>query len=48
MKCFTTKTFTIQAGLGGEGKYSHTWSDTFLLLQKKKNTESFILAEAVF
>ena len=27
----------------------HTWSDTFLLLLlKKKITESFILAEAVF
>lgn len=48
MKCFTSKPFTTQAGLGREGKYSHTWSDTFLLLKKKKIPESFILAEAGF
>lgn len=48
MKCFTTKTSTTQAGLGGEGKYSHMWSDTFLLLKKKKNHWKFHTCRSCF
>ena len=48
MKCFTTKTFTTQAGLGREGKYIHGQILFYFFLFKKKITESFLLAKAVF